>query len=64
LLTELNQREGQRAGEWKLDSSELASAVKFQGSDGTLAASTLAPDDVANAIVVLTSAGEVGVAAG
>jgi hypothetical protein len=64
LLTELNQREDQRAGEWKLDSSELASAVKFQSSDGTLAASTLAPDDVANAIVALTSAGEVGVAAG
>ena len=47
LLTELNRREGNGAGVWKLDKSEMTSAIKFLGGDGTLAASTLAPDEVA-----------------
>ena len=64
LLTELNQIEGERAGQWKLDTSELASAVKFQASDGTLAASTIAPDEVAKALIAHTASGEVSVAAG
>ena len=50
LLTELNQLEGEREGAWKLDNSELASAIKFLGNDGKLAASTLAPDEVAKAV--------------
>jgi hypothetical protein len=47
LLSELNQRERESEGVWKLDNSEMTSAVKFLGSDGTLAASTLPPDEVA-----------------
>ena len=50
LLAELNQLEGDQAGTWKLDNSEMTSAVKFLGSGGTLAASRLAPDEVAKAI--------------
>ena len=34
-------------GVWKLDNNEMTSAIKFLGADGTLAASKLAPDDVA-----------------
>jgi len=64
LLAELNHIEGERSGEWKLDSSELASAVKFQTSDGTLAASTLAPDEVAKAVIEHTSSGGASSAAG
>jgi hypothetical protein len=50
LLTELNQIEGERSGVWRVDTSELASAVKFIAGDGTLAASTLAPDEVVKAL--------------
>lgn len=64
LLTELNRIEREHAGEWKLDSGELASAVKFQSSDGTLAASTLTPDEVAKAIIANTTSGEAKLAAG
>lgn len=46
LLTELNQLESGRAGVWKLDNNEMTSAIKFVGSDGTLAASKLTPDEV------------------
>ena len=46
LLAELNQLEPASEGLWKLDNSEMTSAVKFLGSNGTLAASTLAPDEV------------------
>jgi hypothetical protein len=49
LLKDLNQRET-AAGSWKPDSNELSSAFKFFATDGSLAASRLAPDDVANAI--------------
>lgn len=51
LLGELNQKESGDAGQWKADTSELASAVKFLGLDGKLAASTLMPDEVAEVIV-------------
>lgn len=47
LLLKLNEAEGQPENLWKTDSSELSSAIKFLGSDGRLAASRLAPDDVA-----------------
>jgi hypothetical protein len=50
LLSRLTQMESRNAGQWALDTSELASAVKFTGSDGRLAASALAPDRVAEAI--------------
>jgi hypothetical protein len=63
LLAELNQVERERAGEWKLDTSELASAVKFQAADGTLATSTLAPDEVVKALIAYTTSGEASLAA-
>ena len=54
LLTELNQLEREQAGAWKSDSSGLASAIKFLGEDGKLAASTLTPDEVAKAARALS----------
>jgi hypothetical protein len=50
LLTQLNQLEGDGKGSWRPDSSELASAAKFIGDDGKLAASVLEPDTVADTI--------------
>ena len=64
LLLKLNQIEGERAGVWKSDNSELASAIKFLGNDGKLAASKLAPDDVARAIRAEMISGEASVATG
>jgi hypothetical protein len=63
LLVRLNQAEGDQ-GVWKADNSELASAFKFLSNDGTLAASTLAPDEVAQAIRAEMISSEVSVAAG
>jgi hypothetical protein len=62
LLTELNQLERGHAGVWKLDNSEMTSAIKFLGSDGTLAASTLTPEDVAKTIRALSSSAQPAVA--
>jgi hypothetical protein len=62
LLTELNQHESERAGVWKLDNTEMTSAIKFLGSDGTLAASRLTPDEVAKAISSLTASARPAVA--
>ena len=56
LITELNRRERNGAGLWKSYNSEMTSAIKFLGEDGTLAASTLAPDDVAGIFSAPTSA--------
>ncbi len=50
LLARLNQLEPDGKGSWKSDSSELASAAKFLGNDGTLAASRIGPDAVASAV--------------
>jgi len=47
VLTELNQVESEREAEWKLDNNEMTSVIKFLGSNGTLAASTLMPDELA-----------------
>jgi uncharacterized protein DUF6687 len=47
LLAQLNQLESGGDGVWKLDNSEMTSAVKFIGSGGKLAASTLPPNEVA-----------------
>jgi hypothetical protein len=55
LLSELNQLEREREGVWKLDNSEMTSAIKFLGNDGTLAASTLTPEEVAKTIRALSS---------
>jgi hypothetical protein len=63
LLTELNQLERERKGVWKLDNTEMTSAIKFLGSDGTLADSTLAPDDVARIVSAQMTSGAARVAA-
>jgi hypothetical protein len=47
VLNELNQLESGRGGLWRLDNSEMTSAVKFLGSDGTLTPSTVTPEKVA-----------------
>jgi hypothetical protein len=52
LVSDLNERELNRAGRWRLDASELASAVKFFGNDEKLAASVIQPDQVAGALRV------------
>jgi hypothetical protein len=43
----LNSYEGDGEGQWRTDNREMTSAVKFLDSTGTLAASRLAPDEVA-----------------
>ena len=50
LVTRLNEMEKPAAGSWKLDTSELASAIKFSQPDGTLGASSLEPDTVATEV--------------
>src|SRR5216110_1862561 len=55
LLTELNQLEPKGAGVWKLDSSEMTSAVKFLDAEGRLAPSSLRPDEVAKVFRILSS---------
>jgi len=56
FLTELKKLERESEGVWKLDNSEMTSAIKFLGHDGTLAASRIAPDDVARILgVAITS---------
>ena len=47
LIERLNELEGDGAGRWKADRSELTSAVKFLDARGTPAASRLGPDAVA-----------------
>lgn len=64
LLTELNQLERDGAGLWELDSSELASAIKFLDGDGKLTASTLAPDEVAKAVRAQMIGGEASAVGG
>ena len=49
-LQSLNARETNRDGRWQTDNREMTSAVKFLDSAGTLAASSLQPDEVAEAL--------------
>lgn len=49
LVTRLNELEKPAAGSWKLDGTELASAIKFSQPDG-LGASSLEPDTVATEV--------------
>jgi hypothetical protein len=53
LVARLNEVEKNMKGRWKLDRSELASAVKFMDQGGRLQASSLAPDAVAQEIRAL-----------
>lgn len=62
LLAELNQLEPEGDGVWKLDNSEMTSAIKFLGADGMLAPSMLAPDEVAKAFRALSSSAQPAVA--
>src|SRR5204862_1604802 len=48
LIARLNEAEQNPAGQWKIDTSELASAAKFSDSNGKLAASSLSLDVVAS----------------
>ena len=47
LVTRLNALEEPNDASWKLDSSEMTSAIKFSDPSGALGASALQPDDVA-----------------
>ena len=47
LVAELNEMDRSASGRWKIDTSEMTSAVKFSDSKGKLAGSSLAPDVVA-----------------
>lgn len=46
LTARLNDLESSAAGEWKIDKSELASAAKFVGENGTPGPSSLTPETV------------------
>jgi Family of unknown function (DUF6687) len=50
LLAELNQLEKNSSSSWRIDSSEMTSAVKFLDASGKLATSSLGPDVVANQV--------------
>lgn len=50
LLAKLNQLDAENGGRWLPDKSEMTSAVKFLDSDRKLAASGLAPDEVAKTV--------------
>jgi len=50
LITHLNQIEKKQSGRWKLDNSEMTSAVKFLDGTGSLTPSTTQPDEVAGLI--------------
>ena len=50
LVAQLNQLEPDHEASWKLDNSEMTSAVKFLGPDGALSASVLGPEEVAGAL--------------
>ena len=50
LVTDLNESDESANGRWRLDTSELAAAIKFSDANGKLAESKLTPDVVANKI--------------
>ena len=50
LATDLNETDESANGRWRVDTSELASAIKFSGANKKLAESKLTPDVVANKI--------------
>ena len=62
LLTTLNHLEAEGEGVWKPDNSELSSAIKFLGNDGTLVSSMLAPDEVVKTIRAFSSSAQPAVA--
>ena len=50
LVTHLNESDQSAKGHWRVDTSELASAIKFSDANGKLTESKLTPDIVANEI--------------
>jgi hypothetical protein len=64
LLEGLNEAERNKSGSWKLDAGEMTSAVKFLGTDGKLAASTVTPEAVAKAVSVETGSHQASLAVG
>ncbi|MGH9967864.1 MAG: DUF6687 family protein [Pyrinomonadaceae bacterium] len=50
LMSNLNQVEQNHQGCWKLNNNEMTSAAKFLDESGTLAASKLRPDEVADLV--------------
>jgi hypothetical protein len=51
----LNEKEANRAGRWQTDNREMTSAVKFVDQQGTLASSSLEPDEVATILTAQTA---------
>jgi hypothetical protein len=49
VLQALNEKEGDRSGQWQADNSEMSSAAKFLGARQLLVPSRLQPDEVAAA---------------
>jgi len=62
FVSQLNEIESNRTGQWKLDSSEMTSAVKFVGEGGVLGSSSVSPDRVADILSALLSGRESAVA--
>jgi hypothetical protein len=62
LLAELNQLEPGGEGVWKLDNSEMTSAIKFLDAEGTLAPSMLKPNEIAKTFLGLSSSAQPAVA--
>ncbi len=52
LVSHLNQIEENHIGRWKLDNTEMTSAMKFLDSTGSLAPSRIDPDEVARIVRV------------
>ncbi|HKY27666.1 MAG TPA: DUF6687 family protein [Pyrinomonadaceae bacterium] len=55
MVSHLNQLEQNRSGQWKVDKSEMTSAVKFVDAHGTLAPSALRPLEISNVVRVAMS---------
>lgn len=62
MVSHLNQLEQNRSGQWKLDNSEMTSAVKFLDAQGTLAPSSLRPLEISNVVRVAMSIDSAAVA--
>lgn len=50
LVAQLNELEQSNHGNWRMDNTELSSAIKFLDADNRLAASRLTPDAVTNQV--------------
>ena len=62
MVSHLNQLEQNRSGQWKLDNSEMTSAVKFLDAQGILAPSSLRPLEISNVVRVAMSIDSAAVA--